>query len=150
MVDLAVSWSERYLDVADLVGSWSKDPSTKVGCVIVGDAGQILAQGYNGFPRGVYDDESKVPDRYQRPDKYLWTEHAERNAIYNAARSGTPLVGAHLYVPYYPCADCARGIIQSGIKTVTVGRHALDLRWTDSLDVARIMFQEAGIIVRSV
>lgn len=140
-------WDERYLYLAGVIASWSKDLSTKVGCVIVGDAGQILATGYNGIPRGVSDD---VPGRHERPEKYLWFEHAERNAIYNAARSGLSLVGATLYIPWHPCADCARGIIQSGIQTVVLGTTEILGKgdWTNSIDVARIMFEEAGIIVR--
>lgn len=133
--------------VAGVIASWSKDLSTKVGCVIVGDAGQILATGYNGIPRGVSDD---VPARHERPEKYLWFEHAERNAIYNAARSGLSLVGSTLYIPWHPCADCARGIIQSGIQTVVLGQGPLHERWTDTVDVARLMFEEAGIVVRRV
>ena len=140
-------WDARYLEVADLVASWSKDQSTKVGCVIVGEAGQILATGYNGLPRGVNDN---VPERHERPEKYFWFEHAERNAIYNAARSGLSLVGSTMYVPFFPCADCARGVIQSGIKTVVLGSLGLHDRWTNSLDVATIMLMEANVEVRSV
>lgn len=138
-------WAVRYLDMADMVASWSKD-STKVGCVIVGEAGQILSTGYNGFPRNVDDDDV---ERYQRPEKYLWTEHAERNAIYNAARSGLSLVGSTLYVGWHPCADCARGVIQSGITTVAIRTAVIPERWTNSCDVARIMFNEANVRVWS-
>jgi dCMP deaminase len=140
-------WHRRYLSVADVAASWSKDRSTKVGCVIVGEAGQILSTGYNGFPRGVIDD---VDERHVRPEKYLWTEHAERNAIYNAARTGTSLVGSTLYVQWHPCADCARGIIQSGIRTVILAQPVTLEGWTNSTDVAKIMFEEADVRVWSV
>lgn len=137
-------WDARYLSLAAQVASWSKDTSTRVGCVIVGTAGQILSTGYNGLPRGVSD----TSERMARPAKYSWTEHAERNAIYNAARSGLSLVGSTLYTPWHPCAECARGIIQSGIGTVVLGSGVLDERWTNSVDIARIMFEESNVRVR--
>lgn len=138
------NWHQRYLDMAQLVSGWSKDDSTKVGAVIVGEAGQILATGYNGLPRGVDDNRS---ERNERPEKYLWYEHAERNAIYNAARSGISLLGSTLYVPWHPCADCARGIIQSGIGSVVLGTGIIPDRWHDSCRVGGIMFHEAGVSV---
>lgn len=137
-------WDDRYLEIAGVVASWSKDSSTKVGCVVVGPVRQILATGYNGFPRGVDDD---VPERWERPEKYLWVEHAERNAIYNAARSGISLAGATMYVERHPCADCARGIIQSGISCVVVGSPVLLPRWEESCTVAGVMFEESGVAV---
>lgn len=137
-------WDHRYLDVADLVASWSKDRSTKVGAVIVGEAGQILATGYNGFPRGVDDD---IDERHERPHKYAWTEHAERNAIYNAARSGVPLIGSTLYVPWHPCADCSRGVIQSGIGSVFMATGVMPDRWRVSCEIGAEMFLEAGVEV---
>lgn len=140
-------WDQRYLDMAELVGSWSKDEATKVGCVIVGDAGQILATGYNGMPRRVDDD---VPERQLRPVKYFYMEHAERNAIYNAALTGTKLENSMLYVPWHPCADCARGIIQSGIWCVVIGTEVIPERWTESCAAASIMFEEARVTVWSV
>lgn len=100
--------------VAELFGTWSKDPSTKVGCVVIGSSNQVLTQGFNGFPRGANDSLARYMDRAV---KYKWIEHAERNAIYNAARTGTSLMGATLYVPWFPCAECARAIVQSGITT---------------------------------
>lgn len=138
-------WDRRYMDVADLLATWSKDPHRQVGCVIVGDAGQILATGYNGMPRGVNDD---VPGRYERPEKYFWFEHAERNAIYNAARAGLSLVGARMYATYSPCADCARGIIQSGIWTVVYREDYATL--TDSSAAAKVMMEEANVTFRRI
>ena len=92
-------WVERWFVIAEEFASWSKDRSTQVGCVIVGDSNQILSGGYNGFPRGVVDD---IDSRHERPAKYLWTEHAERNAIYNAARHGIRLESASLYNTLVP------------------------------------------------
>jgi dCMP deaminase len=99
------NWDRRFLELAAHIGSWSKDQSAKTGCVIVGPDRLIRSVGYNGFVRGV-DDE--VDSRHERPAKYSWTEHAERNAIYNAARIGISLAGATCYVNWFPCADCAR------------------------------------------
>src|SRR6266581_3511885 len=98
-------WDTRFMVLARHIALWSKDPSRRVGCVIVGPNNEVRATGFNGFPRGV--DDTKV-ERYDRPIKYLWTEHAERNAIYNAVRSGTPLDGCRMYLPWFPCMDCAR------------------------------------------
>lgn len=137
-------WPQRWFDVCDQVAGWSKDRSTKVGCVIVGEHNQILSSGYNGFPRGVYDDTDL---RHQRPAKYMWTEHAERNAIYNAARHGVALEGSTLYIPWFPCAGCARAIIQSGIKRVICYKpeENTNQRWTEDIDVAHDMMFEASI-----
>lgn len=143
---VSAQWDERYLGLATLVSYWSKDRSTKVGCVIVGEAGQVLSTGYNGFPRGIDDDAAQ---RHARPAKYLWTEHAERNAVYNAARTGTSLLGSSLYLPWFPCADCARAIIQSGIAVlVVVEVKRGDAQWDESIAVSKEMLAEAGVIVR--
>jgi dCMP deaminase len=105
-------WDNRFLDVAANISSWSKDTSTKIGCVIVRDH-RILSTGYNGFPRGCND---AILERYDRPLKYSWTEHSERNCVYNAAREGIPLMGATAYcVGLFPCTDCARALVQVGI-----------------------------------
>ncbi len=145
---MSAKWDARWLELADQVATWSKDRSTKVGCVIVGAANQILTQGYNGFPRGVNDNVDK---RHERPEKYLWTEHAERNAIYNAARSGIILQGATMYLPWFPCADCARAIIQAGITTLVATVPDKSYRgWGPDFEVAEIMLEEAGIEVHLV
>ena len=111
-------WTRRYLDIAKEVGTWSKDPSKQIGAVAVGDKGQILSQGYNGFPRGVKDTD----DRYNvREEKYKYVVHGEMNCIYNACNSGVSLNGATLYVTGLPvCSECAKGIIQVGIKKVVM------------------------------
>lgn len=102
------------MELAAHLAGWSKDPSTKVGAVIVGPDNDVRAIGYNGLPRGI----DALPDRFMRPQKYVWIEHAERNAIYTAARNGVPLNGCRLYLNWFPCADCARAILQAGIVEV--------------------------------
>lgn len=140
-------WDKRWLDLADHISTWSKDRSTKVGCVIVGGANQVLSIGYNGFPRGVND---TLPARHERPAKYQWTEHAERNAIYNAARTGTNLSDSVLYVPWFPCINCARGIVQSGISSVVTtapAHYEVEFRdrWGKDYEVSYYILTEAGV-----
>ena len=111
------TWDEYFLEICRTVSRRSKDPNTKLGAVVVGPAHEIRATGYNSLVRGIRDD---VPERLVRPEKYLWMEHAERNAIYNAARHGVQMQGCTLYVELLPCMDCARAIVQAGIKEVVV------------------------------
>ena len=134
------------MDLARHIASWSKDRSRKVGCVVVGPHGQeVRATGFNGFPRGVKDD---VEERHQRPAKYDWTEHAERNAIYNAARVGTAVENCTLYVTLFPCAGCARAIIQSGIgRVVTVPAPKDDPVWDKEFKIAKEMLHAAGVVL---
>jgi dCMP deaminase len=133
------------LDIAKEVATWSKDPSKKIGAIAVGDKGQILSQGYNGFPRGVKDTSA----RYDvREDKYKYVVHGEMNAIYNACNSGVSLNGATLYVTGLPvCSECAKGIIQVGIKKVIM-EYPKDIPdfWRDSMKLTNQMFQEAGVM----
>jgi dCMP deaminase len=134
------------MDLARHVGNWSKDRSTKVGCVIVGPANEIRAVGYNGFVRGA-DDEDDA--KHERPDKYVWTEHAERNAIYHAAMVGIPLGGCRMYLPWYPCVDCARAIVQSGlVELIAIEPNLLDPRWGADFSRSADLFKEANILVR--
>ena len=102
-------WDARFIRLSREIASWSKDRSTQVGAVIVAEDKTPSSYGYNGFPREVDDDAA---DRHERPDKYDWTEHAERNAIYNATRTGQTLMKNTIYVTHIPCPDCARAIIQ--------------------------------------
>lgn len=125
----------------EIASIFSRDNSTKVGCVIVDPVTyDILSTGYNGFPRKVKED----PIRKDRPAKYVFTEHAERNAVYGAARTGTKLDGATAYTTLFPCHDCARGLIQSGVKRIVVEQPSNE-RWLESSDYAKIMFLEAGV-----
>ena len=137
-------WDKHFLDMCELVASMSKDDTTKVGAVIVGHDQEVRATGFNSFPRGIND---LVPERQIRPLKYNYFEHAERNAIYNAARVGTPLKGTRLYVPWHPCADCARAIIQSGIKAVILSSHVIPEHWKNNCLTANEMLREAGVVV---
>lgn len=141
-------WDRKWLQMAGLVATWSKDRSTKVGCVIVGPYQEIRQIGYNGFPRGA-DDER--PEWHERPLKYLCTEHGERNAIYNAARVGMRLDGCTLYLATSPtklgpCADCGRAIAQAGITRV-VQEGPLSERgdWAQSCSIARQHLANAGV-----
>ncbi len=139
-------WDARFMGLAKHIAGWSKDRSRRVGCVIVGPDNEIRAYGFNGFPRGV-DDEPE--SRHARPAKYKWTEHAERNAIYNAARIGTPLQGCRMYLPWFPCMDCARAVVQSGIVELICVRPDLsDPQWgSDFADVPRLL-EEASVTIR--
>ncbi len=110
-----IHWDEYFMGVALLAAMRSKDPSTQVGCCIVDSANRILSTGYNGFPYGCSDDEYPW-DRTGEDTKYPFVVHAELNAILNA--QGKSLVGAKLYVALFPCNECAKAIIQSGIKEV--------------------------------
>lgn len=137
-------WTGRFTQLAEHVATWSKDRSRKVGCVIVGPNNEIRSTGYNGFPRGVDDD---LDERHQRPAKYAWTEHAERNAIYNAARVGTPLEGCTLYGSLlYPCAACARAIIQVGIVKIFVARPNFeDPTYGEEFRISETMLRAASV-----
>lgn len=140
-----MNWDEYFNKMAHLVATKSKDRSTQVGCVIVGPEHEVRTTGYNGFCRGIEDD---VDGRHERPEKYLWTEHAERNAIYNAARNGVPLEGCTAYTTIFMCADCARALIQSGIKRVCTPAYTGGTYiQSESYDCAREMLQEAGVRV---
>lgn len=141
-------WHKRWFSLMHLVEDWSKDTNTKVGCVIVGPYNELRSIGYNGFPRGVHD---KVVSRYERPDKYLFTEHAERNALYNASLSGSSVKDCVLYIGWCPCADCARAIIQSGISAVIVeDPYFMPAHWAESCSAAVQMFLEAEVEVPNV
>ena len=143
-----MTWSDYFLSIAEVVRQKSKDPNTKVGAVIVGPERQIVSTGFNGFPRQVRED---IPSRWEKPIKYSYVEHAERNAIYNAARHGVALRGCTLYMvgfgpPSVPCTDCARSVIQAGIIKVVAKAiaPASDL-WVANLELARSMLREANV-----
>jgi dCMP deaminase len=137
-------WQRRFLELAGLIATWSKD-STMVGCVIVGENGEVLATGYNGPPRGVDD---KI-ERLERPAKYMWTAHAEENAIANAARVGARLLGAAAFVTHQPCSRCAGMLINAGIRRVYVG-DGLTSMPEEEFTVAAAKFLEAGVTVEMV
>lgn len=142
-VKVSNKWNDRYLALAKQVAEWSKDPSRKIGAVAVGDKGQILSQGYNGFPRGVDDSQERYNDR---PTKYKLVVHAEMNVIYNATYNGVSLDGATLYVHGLPCcSDCAKGIIQVGIKKVVMPAQEIPEEWIESWKLSQAIFDEAGV-----
>jgi len=145
------NWDQYYLGICRMVATRSKDPNTQVGCVIVGPAHEIRSTGYNSFPRGIRDD---VPERLERPMKYLWIEHAERNAICNAARCGTPLEGCTIYVEIMPCMDCARAIVQAGISTVAISGERMKQYsseyYNEHFGMVEVLFREAGVTVRHI
>lgn len=134
-------WDKRWFDIAKVVANWSKDPSTKVGAVIVSPSQHIVTTGYNGMPSGVANTE----ERWTRPKKYLFVQHAERNAIYQAAKYGRSLEGCTLYTTVFPCSDCMGGIVQVKIKKVVTPQLPDLDRWKESWEVATEMANEAGI-----
>lgn len=136
-------WDQRFLKLAEEVASWSKDPSRKIGAVAVGAKGQVLAQGFNGFPRGIEDTD----ERYLiRERKYELVVHAEMNVIYNATYNGVSLDGATLYVSGLPvCSECAKGIIQVGIKRIVMRKMEVPETWQNSWRKTQEMFDESGL-----
>lgn len=143
------SWDKTFIDTARLWAKRSKDPNTKIGAVIAGPDNEVLSTGYNSFPRGINDD---IPERSERPEKYLWIEHAERNCILQAARHGTPLKDCRMFVScWLPCTDCARAIIQVGIKEVIMAQTvdaASREKWVEAAKRSKQMFEEAGVKLR--
>jgi dCMP deaminase len=131
-------WSKRFMELAEHVAQWSKDPSTKVGCVIVDKQNRVVSLGFNGFPRGVIDKNLRYMDK---ETKYLFVAHAERNALDNAPLS---VEGCTLYSPLLPCNECAKSIIQKGIKKVVSYKPTEErpnLHW----NITEKMFFEAGV-----
>tara|TARA_B100001250_G_scaffold394223_1_gene397867 strand:- start:194 stop:637 length:444 start_codon:yes stop_codon:yes gene_type:complete len=145
---MSEKWDVRFVKLAMHIANWSKDPSTKVGCVVVGEDREIRSTGFNGFPRGIKDDEERLLDREQ---KYPLICHAEENAIMHAARIGVSLKGSTAYVTWPPCSRCARSLIQSGIKEIiypTPGE--IPERWIEDFNISNGMISEAGLIVRTI
>lgn len=146
------SWDELFMRAAYEIARKSKDKRTKIGAVIVRD-NIALVHGYNGLPRKCNDN---CPERQERPEKYFWFEHSERNAVYACARFGIRSEGATMFTQGIPCADCARAIIQSGIKEVVIHKqwHENDFwvrqeKWTESVIRSKQMFLEAGVSLRA-
>jgi dCMP deaminase len=137
-----------YFDLCRQAGESSPDPDTRVGCVVV-KGRAVLVRGCNAFPRGLDD---PTGERSVRPDKYAWIEHAERNAICSAARTGMALAGARMYVELMPCIECARAIIQAGISEVIVSAdrmsHYEGDKYIEQHAIAQLMLKEAGVSVR--
>lgn len=142
-------WQKRWLRLAHEVASWSKD-QVQVGAVIFDQNRNPRGFGYNGIPRGLDDTR---PDRLQKPLKNWYFEHAERNVIYACSRNGISCDGCTIAVTHWPCTDCTRAIIQSGITQVIVDQACLDpqqyfyQKWQPQIEESQVMLAEAGIEV---
>lgn len=135
-------WHHRFLQLTDVIASWSKDPSRGVGALIVTPNRQIVATGFNGLPRGFEDTD----DRLQRPNKYDFVVHAELNALIQCARNGVSPIGCTMYSSFSPCVNCAITIVQAGISTViTHELESSDERWLESIEKSVGVFAESGI-----
>ena len=141
-----MDWDLYFRSIAEAVKNRSKDQRTQIGAVIVGENREIVSTGYNSFPRGINDD---VPERQERPEKYYWMEHAERNAIINAALIGVSTKNTTMYLTCgMPCCDCTRAIINAGIRKVYMypgnaggkGPH-----WKEMAIRSKAMFEESGV-----
>ena len=142
-----ITWDEYFMGVAILASQRSKDPSTQVGACIIDKDKRILSTGYNGFPKGCSDDEFPWNrDEAVGDTKYQYVVHAELNAILNA--SGKQLAGSTLYVGLFPCNECAKAIIQSGIKEIIY----LSDKYhdTSSMTASRKMLDSAGVAYRQI
>jgi dCMP deaminase len=137
------TWNSKFMSIAKNISQWSKDISIGVGAVIVKD-NRIISTGYNGFPERI-DDEK--PERHERPTKYFWTVHAEENSIINCARIGVSTEGADMYCTWFPCASCARMIVNAGIKKIICGQKP-DLtneRFGKEFEIVLEMLHEADV-----
>jgi len=134
-----LAWTDYYMGFALHAATKSKD-GTKVGAVLVGTDAEVRLAAYNGPPRGVEDNEW----RRERPQKYLYSSHAEANLVAFAAREGIRTLGCTVYVTHAPCASCARTLIQAGIREVVCG-HATTSMPPEEFAAARLMFREAGV-----
>ncbi len=136
------------MELARHISGWSKDPSTKVGCVVVGPDREIRSTGFNGFPRGIEDSECRLTDRAL---KYPLICHAEENAIMHAARIGVALKGCTAFVTWPPCTRCARSLVQAGVSRVV---YPADLeipeRWREDFETSGAIMREAGLRVDDV
>jgi dCMP deaminase len=141
-------WDTRFLLLARHIAQWSKDPSTKVGCVVVGPDREIRSTGFNGFPRGIEDSVERLNDRER---KYPLVCHAEENAIMHAARIGVALKGCVAYVTWPPCTRCARSFVQAGLsELVYPAGMEIPERWQEDFAISSRLLSEAGLRVRTV
>lgn len=142
-----LTWDEYFMCIAKLSALRSKDPNTQVGACIVDDSNRILSVGYNGAPNG-FDDSNFPWEREGKPldTKYLYVVHAERNAILNYRGNRRDFLGARIYVDLFPCNECAKEIIQVGIKEVVyLSDKYAD---TDSVVASKRLFDECGVSYR--
>lgn len=143
---LDIKWTGRFLKLAKEVASWSKDQSTKVGAVITTMDGSPVSWGFNGMAMGIDD---TIVSRSDRPTKYKWMCHAERNAMDLSSRAD--LNNCVMYVTFSPCSSCAQSIVQRGIKTLVIDKSStVDTapeRWKEDMYVALEMLKEANVTV---
>lgn len=145
------SWDQYFMTLCYLVAMKSKDPSTRVGAVIVGPDNEIRSTGYNGLPRGIVDHRYRYEDREY---KLLAVNHAEENAILHCAMNGVATKNCILYTIWQPCSRCSKIIIQAGIKEIVYdesfpGNHACQQQdWEKSMQISHEMLNEAGVQVR--
>lgn len=150
-IDIDRKWLRRAYEVAS---EKSTDPSTQNGAILVqwsevNPEGREICEGANHFPIRV----EEKPERWERPTKYSYVEHAERNVIYKAARLGYRVSGATMYVPWFACSDCARAIIQAGVYEVVGHKDMYDKggdRWKESIRIALEMLTESGVRQRMI
>ena len=140
-------WDKRFLKLAKHISEWSKDPSTQVGCVVVGPDRELRSTGFNGLPRGIEDNEQRLNNR---EIKYPLICHAEENAIMHAARIGMSLKDCTAYVTWPPCTRCARSLIQAGISTIVYPKDIeIPDRWMEDFNLSLNMLKEANISLKT-
>lgn len=137
----------QYFEVAESFAKLSKDPSTKVGTLLLADeSNHVLSAGFNGFPRGI---DETIESRWQRPEKYALVSHSESNAVAQAARTGTPLNKSTCVVTVFPCADCCKLLIQSGVSRIVTREPDFEkVGWGRSFTYSKLMFEEAGVVLQ--
>ena len=141
------NWHVRFIKLAHEVAEWSKDPSTKVGCVLVKNK-RVISTGYNGFPKNISDSFDRLMDREQ---KYEMTVHAEINAITTAALHGVSTEGATAYITFNPCSRCSAVLINAGIDSVYVSTaNDIPTRWLENFILASKMLAEAGVEYKTI
>ena len=140
-------WDQRFLNLAKHISQWSKDPSTKVGCVVVGPDREIRSTGFNGLPRGIEDNDERLNNR---EIKYPLICHAEENAIMHAARIGISLKDCIAYVTWPPCTRCARSLVQAGVSTIIYPKNIeIPDRWMDDFNLSLNLLKEAKINIKT-
>lgn len=135
-------WDRWFLGLAAYIATASKDPSSQVGCVVIGSQREVLTLGYNGLPRGVEDTAERLGDRHL---KYQLVVHAEANAIANASRIGVSLIGSTLYCTFPLCSSCASLVIQSGVRRVVTPHVDVPDRWLESINLGSQLLTEAKV-----
>jgi len=145
--DSQTKWNDRFMDMAKMISTWSKDPSSQIGAVAVNDERRVLATGYNGFPKGIDDTWERLNNK---KEKYSRIVHAEMNALMNALYSGVSLKDSTLYVYGLPiCPECTKCVIQSGVKHVVIPTDKTDKgNWQEVWEQQSLpMFKESGVQV---